>query len=215
MKEEQRKERAMTDKCPETWRPGGNTQTESRQKRAERLLETCREILRIEGIPASENIAGIKINDRIRSRFGSCRKERNAAGPEKKAGAGTRPGKGTADSAVFHIEISGRMMLCREDKDIETVLLHELLHTCPRCMNHGAKWKGYAEKLNKKYGYNIRAAARYEDFGLEEPGSRESVKYHIVCTGCGLEMRRKRRCPLVENIGRYRCGKCGGKLEIR
>lgn len=156
------------------------------------LLETCRNILRTEGIPAAEKITGIKINRRARSRFGRCTKTRSG----------------------YEIEVSEQLLKC-DEKEIETVLLHELLHTCPKCMNHGQLWKRYAEILNRKYGYNITVRTSYEKLGLENPGSRESIKYRIVCTKCGQEYPRRRKCSLTENPERYSCGKCGGKLEIR
>ena len=170
--------------------------------RAENLLQECMEMLRKEGIPVSEHILGIVINPRIRSRFGSCRRveERNKRGRVIK-------------TAGYRIELSRHMMDCG-DEDIKTILFHELLHTCPRCMNHGRTWKTYADHLNKKYGLNIKTTARYSDFGMEEPAGREEVKYRIVCQSCGQELARKRRCSLVENTDRYRCGKCGGMLKI-
>ena len=85
------------------------------QLRAEALLKKCRKLLKEEGISASDNIGELTVNPRIRSRFGSCRK--------------------LADRS-FRIELSSRI-LEGSDRDVETVLLHELLHTCPRCMNHG------------------------------------------------------------------------------
>ena len=161
------------------------------EKRAAVLLQKCRNMLREEGIPASERITKLTLNYRVRSRFGKC----------------------TKMAAGYEIELSGRLMDA-EDSVIETVILHELLHTCPRCLNHGKLWKAYAEKLNRKYGYCIRSATTYESLGLENPGSREQVKYLIICRNCGAQYPRKRRCSLVENVDRYRCGKCGGKLEI-
>jgi len=184
------------------------TEAEKREKRAEALLEKCIKLLQDEGIPVSSRIQGVIINPGIRSRFGSCRKV--TAGKNTDAGRNKDGGRG----AAYRIELSSRLMEAA-DRDIETVLLHELLHTCPQCMNHGSLWKSHAARLNEKYGYQIKATSRYEDFGLNNPGSRETVKYRIVCTGCGLEMTRKRRCSLVENIDRYRCGKCGERLKIR
>lgn len=162
------------------------------KKRVERLLEKCRRILEVEKIPVSDRIDGICINYRVRSRFGKCTK--------------------TADSYI--IELSGKLMEA-EDKEIETVILHELLHTCPRCLNHGSRWKAYAERVNQKYGYQITTRTSYEALGLVAPESREKVKYLVVCSKCGMEYPRRRKCSLVENVDRYTCGKCGGKLEIR
>lgn len=165
------------------------------QQRAEKLMEECRQILRELHIPVSDRIEGIVINPRIRQRFGSCRKIKKGL------------------QTVYRIELSSRLMEAGED-EIRTVLFHELLHTCPGCMNHGQRWKKYAEQLNEIFGLEIKRTARYEDLGLEAPESRETVKYRIICTCCGQELTRKRRCSLVENIDRYRCGKCGGVLKI-
>ena len=151
----------------------------------------CRNILKEEGIPVSNNITGPVINSRAKSRFGRCTKVRGG----------------------YEIEISSRLLSCN-DKIIETVILHELLHTCPKCMNHGSLWKLYAAIINEKYGYQITCRTNYETLGLQAPGSRETIKYMIVCTECGQKYPRKRKCRLVENVDRYRCGKCGGKLEI-
>ena len=164
---------------------------EENLRRSEWLLEKCRNILREEKIPASENIQKLTINERVRSRFGKCTKK----------------------GSCYEIELSGHLMGA-DDTVIETVILHELLHTCPRCLNHGKLWKSYAEKLNRKYGYRITATSSYNSMGLKDPGSREPVKYLVKCTKCGTEFPRKRMCSLVENVDRYRCGKCGGKLEI-
>ena len=164
---------------------------EENLKRAEQLLEKCRMILRAEKIPTSKYIRGITINYRVSSRFGRCTKYRNG----------------------YRIELSGRLMEA-DDREVETVLLHELLHTCPGCLNHGSLWKKYAAVLNRKYGYAITTRTSYEKLGLESPESRETVKYLVKCTQCGTEFPRRRMCPLVKNVERYRCGKCGGKLEI-
>ena len=164
---------------------------EENLRRSKRLLEKCRCILREEKIPASENIQKLTINERVRSRFGKCTKK----------------------GSCYEIELSGHLMGA-DDTVIETVILHELLHTCPRCLNHGKLWKSYAEKLNRKYVYRITATSSYNSMGVKDPGSRETVKYLVKCTKCGTEFPRKRMCSLVENVDRYRCGKCGGKLEI-
>ena len=161
-------------------------------ERLSTIFLNCRDLLRKEGIPAAEKIKGPVVNHRVRSRFGRCMK--TASG--------------------YEIEVSSRVLAC-DVKQVETILLHELLHTCPNCMNHGVQWKQYAKQLNGKYGYRITSRTSYETLGIEDPGSRETIKYLVVCTGCGLEIQRKRRCRLTEHPEQYRCGKCGGTLEIR
>lgn len=166
---------------------GKNTQ----QERVLRLAEKCRTLLRQEKIPVSERIRSIVLNSRAKSRFGKC----------------------TLKNGWYEIEVSS-ILLDADDCTIETVILHELLHTCPGCMNHGTKWKYYAHRMNQKYGYKIARVNGYEQLGLEAPENRESIKYRIVCSQCGQEYLRKRNCRLVEHVDKYRCGKCGGKLEI-
>lgn len=160
-------------------------------KRANRLFEGCQDLLRREKIPASQNLLPLRINPRAKSRFGCCR----------------------IVGGAYQIEISTNMEMAA-DRDIETVLLHELLHTCPGCMNHGKLWKEYAARVNGTYGYKISSTSRYGDFGLKEPERKETARYLIRCRECGMEIRRKRRSRLVEYTDKYRCGKCGGKLDL-
>lgn len=171
-------------------------------KRAARLFDDCQMLLRQEGIPISDRVLPLKINTRAKSRFGCCKVVRQGG---RTAGL---------SQSKFQIEISSAMADAA-DWDVKNVLLHELIHTCPGCMNHGKRWKLYADRINLKYGYGIKATSRYSDFGLEEPEKAEQAKYLIICKSCGMEIRRKRRSKLVENTDKYRCGKCGGALEIR
>lgn len=41
--------------------------------------------------------------------------------------------------------------------EVQTVISHILLHTIKGCMNHGKKWREYAEKADKEYGLHIIA----------------------------------------------------------
>ena len=172
-----------------------DTEKEIRKQQTEKaamLLEKCCRILKAEKIPVSDRISEIKINTRAKARFGKC----------------TQLKKG------YEIEISSRLFAL-EDKMIENVILHELLHTCPGCMNHGKRWKAYAAYINRKYDYTITVKTSYETLGLDEPEKNIQVKYMIRCTRCGASYPRQRMCRLVENVDRYVCGKCGGKLEIQ
>ena len=161
------------------------------QRRAEKLFEKCRAILKKENIPISDYIRSIQINRRAKSRFGKC----------------------TEIKGVYEIEISSEL-LHLEDHKIETVILHELIHTCRGCMNHGSRWKQYAARINTVYGYEITVRTSFAKLGLDTPESREQVKYMVMCSKCGAQYPRRRKCSLVENVDRYRCGKCGGTLEI-
>ena len=82
-----------------------------------------------------------------------------------------------------------------DDIKLCSIIAHEILHTCPGSFNHGKIWKEHGRQVEHFLGY-------------------ESIKYIIVCKKCGQKYERKRICPLVKNPKKYRCGKCGGKLEL-
>ena len=104
---------------------------------------------------------------------------------------------------------------------LKEVIIHELLHTCDGCMNHGKKWKMLASKVNGVYGYNVKRAQSASEIGVSPEYERlinarreESIKYVIVCTECGKKYRRKRMCGVVKNPENYACGYCGGSLRV-
>lgn len=39
--------------------------------------------------------------------------------------------------------------------DLKQIIIHELIHTCPRCWSHGKTWKKYAMIMNTAYGYSL------------------------------------------------------------
>lgn len=129
------------------------------------------------------------INTRAKTRFGRCRKVPNK-------------------QYDFEIQINALLLNGDKDKAMNTVV-HEILHTCKGCMNHGSLWKQYASIMNRAFGYDISRTSSYEERGLERPKS----KYTIKCDGCGQETGRDKRSKLITHIHHYRC-KCGGKLSL-
>ena len=52
---------------------------------------------------------------------------------------------------------------------LKNTIIHELLHTCVGCMNHKAKWKFYADKVNRAYGYDdIKRTSTADEKGVKE-----------------------------------------------
>lgn len=163
--------------------------------RLERMLEECREQLRQIGIEPAEHIFGIKENKRAKKRLGCCRMV-NVNG---------RTG--------YELEISS-MLETADDEILKDVIYHELLHTCRGCMNHGARWKALADKVNRTYGTRIRTRADYEELDLQQ-AEQETYRYEISCTDCGAKNYRMRRSRIIDHPENYRCGRCGGKLRVR
>lgn len=169
---------------------------EKKEEKLKRLYDQCTDEANACNIPISEYIIEVVINFRAKSRFGCCKII-----------------TGTLGKRTYKIEIASFIMDC-EEKLIKTVIHHELIHTCPNCMNHGKTWRNYAGILNQRYGYSITATSKYENFGLNDLHGKEKDKYVIRCRNCSMEIRRKRKSKAVENIVNYRCSKCGGPLEV-
>ena len=57
---------------------------------------------------------------------------------------------------------------------LRATLAHELLHTCPGCLNHGAAWKAYAKTVGEALGLSITRAVELEgDAAPPPPGGDE------------------------------------------
>ena len=127
--------------------------------------------------------------------------------------------KESKNSDVFTIKIAEKTILLGADAILKT-FVHEILHTINGCFNHGQRWAKAAERVNKKYGLNISRVTNAWELGGEEAANMiekmdiKAAKYQVKCTNCGRYLLRYRKCHLVDNITRYRCGICGGKLEV-
>ena len=140
-------------------------------------------------IPVSREIEPqVRVNRRARTRFGCCLR---------------REGR-------YAIELSAQLAEQGSEEAILQVLVHEVLHTCYGCSNHGKRWKGYAQRMNDAYGYRIRRTDNHEGLGLED---RRPVRWWVVCAKCGRRIPRMKRSPLVDHPERYRCT-CGGALRV-
>lgn len=143
------------------------------------------------------NIIDVTINTRAKKRWGRC----------------------TFTNGSYRIEISDRLL--QDDVDIKATkntMAHEILHTVNGCMNHGANWQAVADKMNRKYPniYNIKRTTSCEEKGIEAIGRcrNETPKYALVCKECGHRNIFKRASKAVQNFDRYRCGICGGRLDL-
>ena len=140
-------------------------------------------------IPVSDRICPqVRLNRRARTRFGCC---------IRKDGA-------------YTIELSAQLAKEGAEEAVLQVLAHEVLHTCYGCSNHGPRWKGYAQRMNAAYGYQISRTDKFEDLGIQDD---RPVRYWVVCTQCGRKIPRMKRSPLVDHPERYRCS-CGGRLQV-
>ena len=103
------------------------------------LLAELSAQLRELGIPLGKHIAPqVEVNTRAQRRLGCC----------------------VCREGRFTIQVSARLL---EDAPLlRATLLHELLHTCPGCLNHGPAWKSYAKTVGEALGLSITRAVELE-----------------------------------------------------
>ena len=159
-------------------------------KNFQKLYLECMQELRSIGIEYG-CVSEWHINTRAKKRWGQC----------KALGHG-----------YYSINISVRLLADDiDDIATKTTILHELLHTCKGCMNHGKEWQRLADKVNRAYGYNIKRCTSCEEKGIEKEDEPEA-KYIIGCPCCGTKWEYVRMTKAVQNPRRYLCGKC--KVEL-
>lgn len=128
-----------------------------------------------------------------------------------------RWGQCAKENGLYSINISKTLLDERNDeKGLLNTLLHELLHTCPGCMNHGKDWKWYAEIVRRETGIDIQRLSSPDMKGVEvdlRPVHSHEKKYFIQCDKCGHIFQREKKSKVVQNVANYRC-RCGGDLIL-
>lgn len=157
------------------------------------VYEVCVEKLEDIGIKLG-TIKCVKENPRLRSTWGRCTKKDSLWGD------------------MYEIEISSRLLQDEvDDKATETTMLHELLHTCEGCLNHGPKWKALAKRVNQRYGYNIKRTTSSKEKGVKP---REiKYKYRLICDKCNKPIYKQRLSEFVKFPEIYEHNNCGGHFK--
>lgn len=158
------------------------------EKRLKIIAEEEKSKLKETGIKTG-HISEIKVNKRLKRRLGQCIKK---------------------SSGEYEIQIAEYLENSTENL-IREVVMHELIHTCRGCMNHGKKWKIYAEIMNREYGYNITRVYKEDK---EDSLPERKYKYLIKCTSCGNTGYRVKRSKVIDNPKNYKCSRCGGKIVV-
>ena len=157
------------------------------------LVAVCKADLDSLRIPYGK-VSNWTVNTRAKCRLGQCRQ---------------------ITAGLFDINISEALL--KDDVDDQITLntiMHELLHTVPGCFTHKGKWRVYAEFVNKRLPhYNIKRVAKESETGIIVGRKAPVYRYILRCTKCGQEIKRQKESKVITNYKRYRCGKCGGRLE--
>lgn len=155
------------------------------------IFNECMSEAKAIGIQAGK-IVSVTVNTRAKKRWGRTVYEGNG---------------------LYTIDISDRLLA--EDVDImaaKNTMMHEILHTCKGCMNHGIEWKAMADKVNEAYPqYNIKRTTSADEKGVEATPPRAN-RYELSCVRCGRTWRYK-RAPKYD-VSSYRCS-CGGSIKMK
>lgn len=172
------------------------------QKDIEVLLQIGIRMLKKIDIPISDSIDPKITFSKYRSCYGKCHLNRRNRFQKK---------RGINTGYIYHIDIS-RYILGSSQKSITNTLLHELLHTCKDCMNHGPLWKEYASMVCCHYGYDIKRCGgdkTSEDRANLRKGIE--VNHKLRCDKCGQVFMRIKSSKLVLHPERFLC-RCGGRI---
>lgn len=154
------------------------------------VKETC-------GAHVIGNIRKVVVNTRAKTRWGLCKKY-NSGG----------------HYSGYIIEISDMILQDQVPDDATmSVIVHEILHACNGGFKHTGAWKVYADWVMSKYpNLTITRTAKAEFFGFTN-NSEVIRKYAIQCVDCGMTHYSSKLSTTIKYPYRYRCARCGGKLE--
>lgn len=159
------------------------------------LFNQCMEEVKAAGIEPGR-IVKVEINRRATRRWGQCVKE----------------------YGVYKLNFAERILMDDTDeKGVKETIIHEILHTCKGCMNHGKEWNRLGGIMERRYGYKITRTASYQNFGIDPEIYRAEkvakAKYQIICKKCGHASYRNRASNVTKYPALYNC-KCGGQLVV-
>ena len=162
-----------------------------------KYAEFCMELLDNINVPYTKPFSWT-VNKRATRRWGRCRK--------------------SGYYGDYSIDISSILLDERaSENDLIETILHELIHTCPSCMNHGYEWKHWGDKVTKAYGYEILRTKKGDEnsAALMLEKKKSNANYVCVCEKCGHEFYYNKWCKVTANPSSYTHSNCGGHLKLK
>lgn len=96
---------------------------------------------------------------------------------------------------------------------LESVMAHEILHTCPNCWQHKGEFARLAKILKKEYGYKIEEH-NYQGLGIPEKVYNDEP-YVIKCSECGHIYSYNRKQKWFKLLQVCGCGNCKNKGTLQ
>ncbi|MBD2844887.1 SprT family protein [Paenibacillus sp. IB182496] len=111
-------------------------------------------------------------------------------------------------TGTHHIEINPRQLAGFGLEETEKIIKHELCHYHLHLLGRGYRHRDRDFKLLLKQVGGARFCNALP--GQERQRRSEPYRYALICRGCGLIYKRKRKI----DPQKYTCGVCRGKLRI-
>lgn len=155
-----------------------------------KILDKALSLCDKENIPYGE-ITSITVNKRLSKAWGRCIHR--------------------SGSTTYQIEVRKIIADSKTtpEKAIMEVVLHEIIHTCEGCWNHGELFKSYGSRF-AKYGYNVgNAKTSVDSTEIDINTYVEKCKYAVRCPKCGFTIAKDRMCGIIKYPNFYTHTKCG------
>lgn len=150
----------------------------------------CRQMLLSIGIPLGR-VTSIVVNSRLSSSWGRCLRSKS--------------------TGTYSIDVADRLLQSGTIDGIDSVIIHELIHTCPDCLNHKSTWKYWIRVVCDYYGYDIKRLSSADELGVDIDVLLEMGYYACQCVDCGKVLGYKTECQFILYPYLYSCS-CGGKF---
>lgn len=127
---------------------------------------------------------------------------------------------GTCCRNVRGYTISLAEMAIKAKKYLSYTILHELIHTMPKCYNHGKQFQAYAKEISKIYNVKIQTYSLKEENIATKEYKLNNSRYVVRCSHCGNIMSYERNCKFVKAVRDnggflYKCTYCDkSKFEL-
>ena len=117
----------------------------------------------------------------------------------------------------FAIKINESFLRNADPKSVHDTIMHEVIHTCEGCFNHGPEWHRVGKLVSDKFGFTITRTytdLAYRQFMRNKKSTK--IRYQIGCPNCGIigeyysptkvflgVKQQEKTC-----LPRYRCNRC-------
>lgn len=130
----------------------------------------------------------------------------------RKLGSTTRKRKVDSMSYRYILQFNYKYFHVEEASQLHDTIIHECIHLCYNCFDHGETFKKWANHFNQNFGTNIgRVNKKAEQY--QAVLSQSKKNYEIYCNDCGRYLTTYHRVTqkvlsIARKDSRYSCPYC-------